>query len=304
MTSSCCDRPNPYESCHQKRTNRSSYRRSKLPYQEYGIPTSDHRHRGVAVPCRRVSTRDHFQLLRPFARIAGAKMASPPAQVQAQAQTQPTPPSEDAPFSAHASYIPHDLAYSAEFEDSLIDAILDPNPSDITSDGGICVLSPDSPTLPVSGTSIRLSDVSPQSLPFLPEAELPLPLNSPLRTFASPLRGIKLTHPFGYFEGGPGLDPTIDTFPDDFVAGHAEVETAKELRRAVEQEIASNVEVLRDRLRARREAKENNARIERELRTLLDQHSMERKIHAKMAEEKVRKREAREKRKKSGREGG
>nr|POF15010.1 hypothetical protein CFP56_72114 [Quercus suber] len=231
-------------------------------------------------------------------------MASPAPQAPTQAPAQPTPPSDDPPYSAYASYIPHDLAYSAEFEDSLIDAILDDDPSSASSDNGIRVLSPDSPTLPVAGTSIRLGDISPQSLPLIPETELPLPLNSPLRTFASPLPGVKLTHPFGYLEGGPGLDPAIDTFPDDFVAGHAEVETPRELRRAVEREIAGHVEVLRDRLRARREAKENNARVERELRTLLDQHSMERKIHAKMAEEQVRKREAKERRKKVGRDGG
>lgn len=224
-----------------------------------------------------------------------------------QPPAQPTPPSEDR-TSAYATYVPHDLPYSADFEDSLMDLLLDP-PSP-PPDPGIRVLAADSTEPAVTGASIRLPDLSTQSLPTIGEAQLPLPLTSALRTFASPLPGLRLTHPGGYFEGGPGLQADIDTFPDDFVAAHAQGRrggasaSVDELQRAVKREIEANVLLLRERVGARRGAKETNARIERELRTALDQHSMEQKIHAKMAEEKVRKREVREKRRRGARDSG
>jgi len=211
----------------------------------------------------------------------------------------PTPPQEDPSNSAYASYVPHDLAYNAACEDSLMRAALDP---EATQDG-IRVIPDDSPEQAVPGVSVRAVDVSLQSLPLIAEEELPLPLDDPRRIFASPVAGVRLTHPGGYLEGGPGLAPDMDTFPDDYFLNHPEVTTAEELRRAVGREVEASVEVLRERLRARRAAKERNEGIGKLLKTLRDSHDMELKVHEKMAGVYRVKREARERRKKE-REGG
>ncbi|KAK5122346.1 hypothetical protein LTR85_004257 [Meristemomyces frigidus] len=211
----------------------------------------------------------------------------------------PTPPQEEQPNGAYASYVPHDLKYSADFEDSLVKAVLDPN----ARQDGIRIIASDSDEQPVNGVSVRARDVSLQSLPTISENELPLPLNDPRRIFTSPAAGVKLTHPGGYLEGGPGLDPDMDTFPDDFLSRYEHATSPEELRKAIRQEIDSSVELLKERLRARQRAKERNEQIEKELKTLMDQHGMELKIHTRMAEENQRKKVAKERRRRE-REGG
>ncbi|KAK4541421.1 hypothetical protein LTR36_008022 [Oleoguttula mirabilis] len=211
----------------------------------------------------------------------------------------PTPPQEEQPNGAYASYVPHDLKYSADFEDSVVKAVLDPN----AQHDGIRVIASDSDEQPVNNVSVRARDVSLQSLPAIAEAELPLPLTDPRRIFASPVAGVKLTHPGGYLEGGPGLDPDMDTFPDDFLSRYEHVTSPDELRKAIRQEIDTSVELLRERLRARQRAKERNEQLEKELKALMDQHGMEYKIHNRLAEENQRKKEARERRRRE-REGG
>jgi len=213
----------------------------------------------------------------------------------------PTPPSDDQINGVYATYVPHDLKYNGDFEDSLIHAVLD---SDGTANQGVRVIPDDSDEQPQDGVSVRASDISLASLPVITEDDLPLPLNDPRRIFASPVPGIKLTHPGGYLEGGPGLDPDMDTFPEDFFSRNSDVNNMAELRRAVQTEVDEKVEELKERLRARQKAKEKNEQIEKELRALVDQHYMELKIQRRMADEQRAKREAKEKRQKAKEGGG
>lgn len=206
----------------------------------------------------------------------------------------------DGPFAVpSASYVPYDLKYSADFEDSLMSLILDHG----AKPDGIRIISEDSDEAPVDGVSVRASDIPPHSLPTFSEDELPLPLAHPRRVFASPIPGLKLTHPGGYLEGGPGLDPDMDTFPDDFLSNNPNVASAEDLRAAVDRDIASSLHLLKERLRARRRAIEKNEQTERHIRSLVDQHSMELKIQRRMVEEQKAKKEAKLRRR-SEREGG
>jgi len=206
---------------------------------------------------------------------------------------EPTPSQEEQQNSMYVSYVPHDLKYSAEFEDALMKVVMDPT-SPIS---GIRIIAAGSDEEPQPGISIRSEDISLSSLPSIAENELPLLLHDARRVFASPVPGVKLTHPGGYLEGGPGLNPDMDTFPDDFLQNQpARIFTASELKDAVEAEIERNLELLQQRLKARHRAKERNEQIEKELKTLMDQHEMELKMHNRIAEENARKKEARERR--------
>ncbi|KAF2486525.1 hypothetical protein BDY17DRAFT_80454 [Neohortaea acidophila] len=200
------------------------------------------------------------------------------------APSHPDSAAESAPASSYASYVPHDLKYSAEFEDALIAAVLD------------------STEPPTTAANIRVTP-NPEldsnvSLPSIPESDLPLPLSDPRRTHPSFLPGVSLTHPAGYYEGGPGLDPDLDTFPEDFFTRHSSLQTTAQLQRALQKEVGENLELLRERLGARRRAREKNEGLERELKSLRDQHHMELRIHHRMREEKAMKKEARESRRK------
>lgn len=199
----------------------------------------------------------------------------------------------------YASYVPHDLKYSATFEDTLMDAVL----SSDSQDQGLRIVPHDSDEQAAEGQSVRAADIDFASLPQITEEELPLPLDDPRRIYASPIPGVKLTHPGGYLEGGPGLDPEMDTFPDDFFTNlYPSISAPGELDDAVKREVEKGVELLKQRLEARRQGKEKNERIEKELRTLTDQHQMELKIQSRIAEERRKKKEAKEK--KRGARGG
>ncbi|KAK3112812.1 hypothetical protein LTR53_010523 [Teratosphaeriaceae sp. CCFEE 6253] len=211
----------------------------------------------------------------------------------------PTPPQEEQPNSAYASYVPHDLAYNADFEDSLMRVALDPN----VKQDGIRIIPDDSPEQAEPGISVRLSDVSHESLPTITEDVLPLPLNDPRRIFASAVPGVNLTHPGGYLEGGPGLAPDMDTFPDDYFQNHPDISSPDELRKAIRKEVDASVELLKERLRERRMAKIKNEQVEKELKVLNEQHDMELRTLNKMAADRERRREAKERRRKE-REGG
>lgn len=202
----------------------------------------------------------------------------------------PTPPQEEQPSGAYASYVPHDLKYSADFEDEIMQAVLNP-PSD---DNGIRIIPDDSNEIPVEGVSVKAGAISLQSLPVIAEDELPLPLNDSRRIFASHVPGVRLTHPGGYLEGGPGLEPDMDTFPEDFFNNNAGVMNATSLRAAVRKDIDASKEMLYERMRKRQDAIKHNERIERELKKMQEEHSMEMNIHRKMAEQRRAKKEAKE----------
>lgn len=206
-------------------------------------------------------------------------------------------PQTQQPARTYAQYVPHDLKYNADFEDSLMQAILQPSSGD---DDRTTTKAQNSTEQSSESTTVQPST---QNHLLISENELPLPLDDPRRTLPSRLPGINLTHPGGYLEGGPGLDPTLDTFSDDFLSANPRIKTSDQLRRAVDKEIASSIEALRARMRARKAAKEKNERLEKELRTLTDQHGMEVRIRSRMQEEMVRKKEAREKRRMKKEEG-
>ena len=204
----------------------------------------------------------------------------------------PTPP-QDASAHEYASWVNQDIKYSADFEDSLIHAVLDPD----AKHEGIRVVAEGSDEQAVDGVSIRIDEVPTQSLPIITsEDDLPLPLSDPRRKFSSAVPGVKLTHPLGYLEGGPGLDPAMDTFPDDFLSNNPHINTPAQLQTALRREIERNTELLKERMRARQKAKEKNEEIEKKLRMLTDQHSMELKVHERMQEDARKKKEAREQR--------
>lgn len=206
----------------------------------------------------------------------------------------PTPPQEEQGSSIYASYLTHDLKYSADFEDSLIEILLHSHNAEVRT--GIRVIPEDSEEQAVEGESVRAQDVAFQSLPTLTADDLPLPLDDARRKFASPIAGIRLTHPSGYLEGGPPLSPAMDNFADDFLSNNSHVSTPDQLRSAVQKEVEASIEHLKERLRARQKAKEKNEQIARDLKVLRDQHDMELRIHERMQEEQRRKKEAREKR--------
>ena len=213
----------------------------------------------------------------------------------------PTPPQEDLPAKGYGSWVPHDLPYNGDFEDSLIDIIL--NPSDVTTtENAIRVIPEDSDETPVDGKSVRFQDVDLTNLPTLTEHDLPIPLTDARRIYASPIAGIKITHPDGWIEGGPALDPNMDTFADDFLSQHSDITNLEQLQRAVKKEVDANMEVLKGRLRARQQAKQQNERIAKEIRTLMDQHDLELRIQQKSQEDQRRKKEA--KKRKLEKEGG
>lgn len=211
----------------------------------------------------------------------------------------PTPPQEEQPNGAYANYLPHDLKYRADFEDALMHVVLNP-PQHLD---GIRIIPEESSEIPVEGVSLKADAISLQSLPQILEDELPLPLDDPRRIFASRIPGVKLTHPGGYFEGGPGLDPNLDSFAEHFFNSNPSAVNASTLRTAVDKEVAMLDEQLRKRLEARRKAKEKNEQIERELKNMREEHSMELKVNRKLAEKRRAQKEAKEKRRRE-REGG
>jgi hypothetical protein len=211
----------------------------------------------------------------------------------------PTPPQEEQPNSAYAVYVPHDLKYDGDFEDAVMDVVLaSASPPQQLPRDGIRVIPDDSSEEPVQGVSVRAQDISLQSLPVIREEELPLPLDDRRRIFASPVPGIRLTHPGGYLEGGPGLDPEMDTFPEDFLQNNAYtcISSISNLRAAVGKEIDASLELLRQRVQARRDAKERNERIEMDLKKMAEEHAMELKVNKKLNDERRAKKEAKERR--------
>ena len=102
---------------------------------------------------------------------------------------------KDTISTAYACYVPHDLGYNPEFEDALIRAVLEQKVANASQT-----------------VKSDVDDAEVLELPIIKEDELPLPLDDTRRVYPSPVAGLRLTHPGGYLEGGPGLDPDMDTF--------------------------------------------------------------------------------------------
>lgn len=205
-----------------------------------------------------------------------------------------TPPTEAAANvsnTVYAAYLPRDVPYNEAFEKSLQHALEHPP---YTRDG-ITVLPNNSPVPPEPGVSVRARDVDAAKLPHVPFAALPLPLDDSRRVYASPVPGVRLTHPGGYLEGGPGFAPGDDAFVQEFIHQFG-ITDAAQLRDARDREIDQCLNEARERMQAKRDALEHNARIENELKTLMDQRDMELKIETRMRDEARERRERREKR--------
>ena len=146
------------------------------------------------------------------------------------------------PTSPVIDYSPATIPYNEAFENEVMDAILKGDHA--------------TPRTP------------PSSIPVINPTTLPVPLNSTLRTHASPIPGVLLTHANGYYTGGPGPSPsTIDEFARRFI--HQEGVVDKEgLEGAVRRAIEERLEVVRGRMEERKEALERNRGVERELETL------------------------------------
>nr|OQO20757.1 hypothetical protein B0A51_11106 [Rachicladosporium sp. CCFEE 5018] len=194
----------------------------------------------------------------------------------------------------YASYVPHDLPYNEAYENAIMHITLHPDPN---AKKGIRVIPEGSNEQPQEGISVRAANISWESLPVIAETDLPLPLDDPRRIYASQVLGILLTRPGGYHEGGPGLDPEMDTFAEDFTSRHGEVQNAAQLRAAKDKDIKANLELLKKQMLDRQKAVEHNAKIHSQLKALTEQHELELKLLKNSAEEQRVKREARERKK-------
>lgn len=206
-----------------------------------------------------------------------------------------TPRSEPDDESTYASRLPHEIPYDGDFQDSVQAVITNPP----KTDPALRIIPNGSDEAPKQGTSIRESAIDRATLPQIAFSELPLPLSDSRRIYASPVPGINLTHPGGYLEGGPGIAPADDEFARHFIAEN-NIRTAEELEAAVQREISANVELLRQRMWNRAEAKERNKRIGKEIATLTDQMDLETKVLNKAREKAREKRERKEARRAGG----
>ncbi|KAL1392482.1 hypothetical protein HDK64DRAFT_323021 [Phyllosticta capitalensis] len=166
-------------------------------------------------------------------------------------------PMDDAPSDMAGSTKPAEIPYSRIFEDGIMDVILNPPPAD-----GEQAKEP----LPhyMLGRNVDI-----------PPNELPLPLNDPRRKYQSHLPGVKLTHPMGAYEGGPAdLSEDEKAFAAEFIKKYG-IKTKEDLERAKQIEIDAAMEEMRRVAQARKEAIEENQKIERELKALNDQREVE-----------------------------
>ncbi|KAL9095134.1 MAG: hypothetical protein Q9165_002737 [Trypethelium subeluteriae] len=123
---------------------------------------------------------------------------------------------------------------------------------------------------------VHIMNVRPQDLPDVPHEELPLPLDDPRRKFRSPVPGVKLTHPGGLLEGGPGSDHDAED-AQKFI-DHFQIRSNEELRQRISEQTDIAMEELKNRVNARQAAVENNEKVDNELA----QREMEVKILQKM----------------------
>ncbi|KAF2264914.1 hypothetical protein CC78DRAFT_215055 [Lojkania enalia] len=174
-----------------------------------------------------------------------------------------TPIDDPEPTSPVIDYSPATVAYDEAFENALMNAILYP---------------PSSTSQPVS----KLSNSPPLILPTM----LPVPLTSPLRTHPSPIPGLLLTHVHGYHTGGPGPSPaTVADLASKFISEN-DIQDAGQLERVVEERIKEKIEEVRERMREREEAVKKNEELERQLRDLEAQRSVEARVKERILESK------------------
>ena len=147
-------------------------------------------------------------------------------------------------------FSPATVPYNEAFENELMNLILHP---------------PDNPPKPTPSSET----------PMVPASQLPIPLSSNLRTHPSPIPGLNLTHENGYHTGGPGPSPqTIEAYAQKFMEEHNIQDTA-ELQSAVQEAMARQLEIAKDRMRAREKIVQKNSEIDEQLEKLRLQREAE-----------------------------
>ncbi|KZM24801.1 uncharacterized protein EKO05_0003517 [Ascochyta rabiei] len=172
----------------------------------------------------------------------------------------PTPTLSSSPTSPVIDYSPHTVPYNESFENELMTAILQA-PTTTT---------PPQPRRPLATDDTRMISAS----------DLPVPLNSPLRTHPSPVPGLLLTHEKGYHTGGIGPSAhVVNEFAARFIAERKlEAGDVEGLERAVQREVQSKLEVVKERMRERERAFDRNKGVERELGDLRLQRQAELRV--------------------------
>ncbi|GME24000.1 hypothetical protein GTA08_BOTSDO13899 [Neofusicoccum parvum] len=186
-------------------------------------------------------------------------------------------PMDDAPPAAASmtSQPAGEVPYNREFEDSVMRAILDP---------------------PTTNNGIESRGPLPAFLlgrDTVPHEELPLPLDDPRRQYKSAIPGIKLTHPTGAYEGGnPESTEDDRAWVREFIRHH-NIKSKEDLERVKRQVVEEQLEDLRARMQARKEAVDEREKIERELKALNDQREVELKAQRSIIEKAKAKKEER-----------
>ena len=183
-------------------------------------------------------------------------MGNAPLTPDADADGSPESSPKAEPTSPVIDYSPAAVPYNEAFENSVMDAVLSSDPI--------------APRTPLS------------SIPVINPTTLPVPLNSPLRTYASPIPGVLLTHTNGYHTGGPGPSPsTVDDFARRFIEEEGVVDR-EGLESAVRKAIEERMEIVRSRMNERSEAVRKNKAVERELEDLRVQRAAEVSVQEKL----------------------
>jgi hypothetical protein len=177
----------------------------------------------------------------------------------------PLTPSEDAsptepPQSQPAvEFSPATVPYNESFENDLMNLVLHP-------------------------PALLPSPVPNPETPMVPASQLPIPLSSNLRTHASPIPGLNLTHANGYHTGGPGpTTETVRAFAEKVMSEHGVRDgDVEELRRVAQGLMEEKMAELRERMAEREKAVKRNREIEDELEKLRLQRDAEVRVLEKM----------------------
>ncbi|KAK4959614.1 hypothetical protein LTR66_013027 [Elasticomyces elasticus] len=200
-----------------------------------------------------------------------------------------TPGQDQSDESCYADYSQQDLPGSEAFVTGLMEVMTGlPIPQD-----GIRIIPKDSDEQPVPGISVRECDINMRNLPKVHRDELPLPLDDPRRIYASEIPGVRLTHPGGYIEGGPGPAPSNDTYTKEFIKTF-NIRTPAQLQFHKRREIDRGIEELRKEMQERKAAVEHNVRIQAQIDELEANWEIEKKTMLKKMAEKEAKKEQKE----------
>jgi hypothetical protein len=186
------------------------------------------------------------------------------AQLDTPMSNAPLTPSEDASPAEPQSqpvvdFSPATVPYNEAFENELMNTILHP---------------PENPSLPTPN----------REPPMIPASQLPIPLSSNLRTHASPIPGLNLTHAGGYHTGGPGPSTaTIQAFAEKIASEHGvDLQDTAGMKRVAKALLDEKMAELKTRMEEREKAVKKNKEIDEELEKLRLQRDAEVRVLEKM----------------------